>query len=275
MRAPSDDEYDEYDAHAFDEFAMPSGVEADRFFGIGTSEALASPQAQSRKQQRNLSKQREHVVAAEREVSKRTAAEMRMKDDHSRLLGAKSAAAKEVRLLERKVQSLESMLTRQQRAARKGREAARVLQQRLSKAQADDKRRREQSVVATKEESEQAARLDAALEELENVKAALREERGASRAESSDVGRQLDEAQTAMLRLRKERATLLAAFQKQGALIAALKQQKLHVEAATLLQITRDEFVAATTATGGARAKGKGRGRGRSGGRVAMRGGSR
>ena len=89
------------------------------------------------------------------------------------------------------------------------------------------------------------------------------------------MGRQLDEAQTAMLRLRKERATLLAAFQKQGALIAALKQQKLHVEAATLLQITRDEFVAATTATGGARAKGKGRGRGRSGGRVAMRGGSR
>ena len=261
------DSDDAYDRHHFDEFEMPEGTDVDRFFGIGTADELASPHHKARKMQERLRRQREHVVVAERAVSKHTASEIALKDDLSRLVGDRSASTKEVRLLERKVQSLESALTRQNLAARKGREAARVLQQRLSKAQTDEVHRREQDASASKEQGEQAARLDAATEELALVKRALKEERSAARTTTSDVTRQLDEAEKAMLRLRKERATLLAAFEKQSALITALKQQKLHVEAATLLQITRDEFVAATRGAGGAPgAKGRGgggRGRGR------------
>ena len=271
------DSDDAYDRRQFDEFEMPEGTDVDRFFGIGTESELASPQHKARKMQERLRRQREHVVVAERAVSKHTASEIALKDDLSRLVGNRSAAKKEVRLLERKVQSLESTLTRQNLAARKGREAARVLQQRLSKGQTDAEQQREQNASASKEQSEQAARLDGATEELTMVKRALKEERSAARTTTSDVTRQLDEAEKAMLRLRKERATLLAAFQKQGALIAALKQQKLHVEAATLLQITRDEFVAATRgagATANAKTRGGG-GRGRKGGAARRAGGMR
>ena len=85
-------------------------------------------------------------------------------------------------------------------------------------------------------------RLNRALEELQKAKTQLKqveEQReevgGTARAEAARLAAE-------NTRLRKRLSELLLAFKKQSKLIDVLKRQKLHVEAATLLSFTEEEF---------------------------------
>ena len=84
-------------------------------------------------------------------------------------------------------------------------------------------------------------------------------ERLRKRVEALEGVAKVDDAQAAsaeeVARLRKERARLLAqrgemvaAFKKQMKLVDVLKRQKMHLEAAKLLQFTEQEFTQAIDA---------------------------
>lgn len=88
-------------------------------------------------------------------------------------------------------------------------------------------------------------RLNRALEEVEKHKTALKSSRESSAVVSSSDRKRMDQLQTENKKLEKQRSELLTAFKKQMKLIDILKRQKMHVEAAKLLEFSEEEFVRA------------------------------
>ncbi|KAJ3251923.1 Golgin sub A member 2 [Chytriomyces hyalinus] len=88
-------------------------------------------------------------------------------------------------------------------------------------------------------------RLNRALEEVDKLKQAL----GKSNSDSKDKMETLKKNQHDLLnenkKLVKQKAELLGIFKKQNLLIDNLKRQKLHLEAAALLDFSEEEFVRA------------------------------
>ncbi|XP_068743873.1 testis-expressed protein 9-like isoform X3 [Montipora capricornis] len=88
-------------------------------------------------------------------------------------------------------------------------------------------------------------RLNRALEEAEKYKTALKK----AKSESKDTGEQdrkrIEQLLAENKRLEKQKNELMAGFKKQMKLIDVLKRQKMHIEAAKLLQFSEEEFVKA------------------------------
>ncbi|KAJ3065687.1 Golgin sub A member 2 [Podochytrium sp. JEL0797] len=88
-------------------------------------------------------------------------------------------------------------------------------------------------------------RLNRALEEIEKLKHTLNK----ANADSKDKMENLKKNQQALLtenkKLTKQKAELFSVFKKQNLLIDNLKRQKLHLEAAALLDFSEEEFVRA------------------------------
>ena len=169
------------------------------------------------------------------------------------LLAAKSSTVSEaeasVRELQQRVSKLEraertaqALIERERQATAEARKRAEALDRELgiARKESDDTARREKSVGA--EQRSKDVRLNRALEELERTKTqlrTLREDREGAAASARAEASRLAAENT---RLRKRQSELLLAFKKQAKLIDVLKRQKLHVEAATLLGFTEDEF---------------------------------
>ena len=104
----------------------------------------------------------------------------------------------------------------------------------------DDSARREKSLGA--EQRQKDVRLNRALEELERTRQALKQLRDDREGSSTSSRAEATRLAAENARLRKRQSELLLAFKKQAKLIDVLKRQKLHVEAATLLGFTEEEF---------------------------------
>ncbi|KAK3709144.1 hypothetical protein QZH41_018057, partial [Actinostola sp. cb2023] len=88
-------------------------------------------------------------------------------------------------------------------------------------------------------------RLNRALEEVEKNKSALHKAKSSSKDTSEQERRRLDQLLAENKRLEKQKNELMTGFKKQMKLIDILKRQKMHIEAAKLLQFSEEEFVKA------------------------------
>jgi hypothetical protein len=86
-------------------------------------------------------------------------------------------------------------------------------------------------------------RLNRALEEIEKYKQQLAKTQTSSKDSNEQEKRRIEQLQSDNKRLQKQKLELIQAFKKQLKLIDILKKQKMHLEAAKMLQFTEDEFM--------------------------------
>lgn len=86
-------------------------------------------------------------------------------------------------------------------------------------------------------------RLNRALEEIEKYKQQLAKTQISSKDVNEQEKRRIEQLQSDNKRLQKQKLELIQAFKKQLKLIDILKKQKMHLEAAKMLQFSEDEFI--------------------------------
>ena len=91
-------------------------------------------------------------------------------------------------------------------------------------------------------EASSSAKMNRVLDELNRCKEALNRHKIQKKEDMADLRNQLTDQTKEIRKLERQRSELINAFKKQGQLIEILKQQKLHLEAARLLQFTEEEF---------------------------------
>jgi septum formation topological specificity factor MinE len=88
-------------------------------------------------------------------------------------------------------------------------------------------------------------RLNRALEEIERLKSDLTKAKSSNKETAQDEKKRMDGLLAENRRLEKQKSDLIQGFRKQARLIDILKRQKMHLEAAKMLQFAEEEFVKA------------------------------
>ncbi|XP_065054910.1 testis-expressed protein 9-like [Rhopilema esculentum] len=88
-------------------------------------------------------------------------------------------------------------------------------------------------------------RLNRALEDTEKNRVALQRAKESTKDMSEQERKRIDQVIADNKRLERQKNELMNAFKKQMKLIDILKRQKMHIEAAKMLQFTEEEFVKA------------------------------
>ncbi|GMH72828.1 hypothetical protein TrRE_jg8254 [Triparma retinervis] len=102
---------------------------------------------------------------------------------------------------------------------------------------------RKEKQQGEKEHKAREIRLSRALEECEKFKKTLLDATSETQGMGSDYRKDKEKLRSQVRALERQRGELLAAFKKQCKLIEVMKRQKVHTEAAKLLEFTEEEFV--------------------------------
>jgi len=175
-----------------------------------------------------LSAEKTNIV---NESEKRAAKMKSIEEDRNRL--QKSASTQQSAFLKQKqvVDDLKSKLTAAETQAS-------TLKRQNDQLQRDAKA--QQSNVGATE-----VRLNRALEEIEKLKSDVTKAKSSSKENQQDEKKRLDSLMAENRKLEKQKSDLIQGFRKQARLIDVLKRQKMHLEAAKMLQFTEEEFVKA------------------------------
>lgn len=199
--------------------------------GVGEESALRLMKAQLRTMQTEnqaaqaeLKQSRARAAAAEKEAKQLAADKTKLE---KQLQAAKAGSAKHATIAEE--------------AEKRG--AAADSQLKALKKELDDLQRAQKKHDT--QHSTLQVRLNRAQEELETTRKEVTRLRQSSNSSGGELRGKYDAVATQNKTLLAQKEELLAAFKKQQQLIDILKRQKLHVEAARVLQFSEEEFVKA------------------------------
>ena len=108
----------------------------------------------------------------------------------------------------------------------------------------NDQMKRDQKKVQV-DQQQQELRLNRALEEIEKLKSQLAKTQTSTRDTTYQDKKRFENMSMEIKRLHKQKQELIQAFKKQLKLIDILKKQKMHLEAARMLQFSEEEFISA------------------------------
>jgi len=167
----------------------------------------------------------------ETESEKQAAKFKTIEEDRSRL--QKSASTQQSAVLKQKqiVDDLKSKLTAAETQASTFKRQNEQLQR--------DVKSQQSNVGATE------VRLNRALEEIEKLKSDVVKAKSSTKESQQEEKKRLESLLAENRKLEKQKSDLIQGFRKQVRLIDILKRQKMHLEAAKMLQFTEEEFVKA------------------------------
>ena len=147
--------------------------------------------------------------------------------------------------LTRQVATMQQTLTKQKKLADDNEARALASERALEAVRRDADSAKRENRKAVSEKSAHEVRLNRALEDAERLRQELNRVKAAARDTNQDESRKVEKLTADIRRLEKQRSELIAGFKKSLKLIDVLKRQKLHLEAARLLQFREEEFVRA------------------------------
>eukprot|EP00041_Stephanoeca_diplocostata_P023749 m.589631 g.589631 ORF g.589631 m.589631 type:complete len:396 (+) comp22372_c0_seq4:2100-3287(+) len=178
-----------------------------------------------------------------KELSTATAEAKSAKQDLSKVDAERKSFGAEKTKLEKQVQSGQSQVSKLKKSLEEASSELQTAQtegRSLAKELDELKRAHKQGDAKT---HTLQVRLNRAQEELDNVKRELKSSRQNTTASGGELRKKYDAVVTENKILSTQKEELVAAFKKQMQLIDILKRQKLHVEAARVLQFSEEEFV--------------------------------
>ncbi|KAJ3347516.1 Golgin sub A member 2 [Kappamyces sp. JEL0680] len=160
------------------------------------------------------------------------------------LLTEKLKISEEARAKEHKqVATLEGQLAKTTKAQDDAQEKLASTLAELARVKKENENQTRQSKQSEQEMHARDVKLNRALDEVERLKS-LSGQKEAEFKDKLEAGKRTAEDLFAEnKRLQKQKAELLNGFKKQCQLIEVLKRQKMHVEAAKILQFTEEEFM--------------------------------
>jgi len=181
--------------------------------------------------QEELEKLSAEKTSIQNESEKRAAKIKFIEEDRNRL--QKSASTQQSAVVKQKqvIDDLKSKLTTAETQAS-------TLKRQNEQLQRDVKAQ-QNNVGATE------VRLNRALEEIEKLKSDVTKAKSSTKESQQEEKKRLDSLIAENRKLEKQKSDLIQGFRKQARLIDVLKRQKMHLEAAKMLQFTEEEFVKA------------------------------
>lgn len=185
------------------------------------------------------------VRVSEEEAARLQAEVHKLQEENRKLTQRAKEADEERTKATRSAHTLQTQLEKYRKSAEEAASRADGLEKQLASAKRDlDQLKRQEKQVAAGSQAAEV-RLNRALEEAEKYKAELAKARAAKKDANEGEKKRADALLQENKKLERQKNELISGFRKQMKLIDILKRQRMHLEAAKMLQFTEEEFVKA------------------------------